>query len=290
MSVVVTGQFVSGDSIIHRLDPRSKMVGCAVIVVAAVLPGQSISVLLFDLGFVIFVIRLSQLGVIKVLSGLKSLRVLFLLTFVCQAIFTPGTPIACLGNVEISQAGLELALTTFLRLTLFYLATSLLTMTTSNLYLSAGIESLLAPLVHINFPVHRFAMIMNLSLRFIPTTMEEAQIISEAQRSRGARFDAGPLTDRIKAAVGVLIPLFGASLQRANDLALAMESRCYSSDCSNNRCIADLRFNWQDVIAIVVLLVFFLLPNVYAWTQDTGGRFWCIIFNKPGLGSMFKKA
>lgn len=267
MQNMITGQYVRGDSIIHRLDPRSKLVGCLVIIIAAALPDQPIPVLVLNTVFVTFLIQLSRLGVIKVLRGLKSLRILFLLTFLCQVFFTPGKPLWSWEGIVISQPGIELGIATFLRLVMLYLAASLLTMTTSYLKLSAGLESLLAPLAYLRFPVQQLAMIINISLRFIPVIIEELEIITSAQKSRGARLDSGPLLVRLRTIVAVFIPLLGASLQRANDLALAMESRCYTSDSHNRLHVKNLHFSWQDGMAMGVLTMFLLLPNLYAWIK-----------------------
>lgn len=260
MKGIITGQFVMGDSIIHRLDPRSKLLGCLVVIVSAALPRQEITALLFNLAFIIAVIYLSRVGVIRVLRGLRSLRILFLLTFICQVFLTQGDPLVSWAGIAVSKQGIYLGISTFLRLVILYLGSSLLTMTTSTLKLSAGLESLLSPLVYLRFPVHQFAMIINISLRFIPTIIEEAEIISRAQKSRGARFDSGPLLLRLRTMVAVIIPLLAASMQRAGDLALAMESRCYTGDSGNYGRVASLHFTWRDIIAIGMVAIAFLLP------------------------------
>ncbi|MGR6836634.1 energy-coupling factor transporter transmembrane component T family protein [Syntrophomonas erecta] len=260
MKGMITGQYIRGDSIIHRLDPRTKLMGCLAVIVAALWPNQPITTLLLNLGFVIAVICLAQVGVGRVLRGLRSLRMLFLLTFVCQILFTGGDPIQSWGRIAVTKQGLFLGFSTFLRLVILYLGSSLLTMTTTPLKLSAGLESLLSPLAYVRFPVHQLAMIINISLRFIPTILEEIEIITKAQKSRGAQFDCGPLPVRLKTMQGVLIPLLAASLQRANDLALAMESRCYTGGSLNYSRLGSLGFTWRDGIAMGVLSVFFLLP------------------------------
>ncbi len=263
MKAMITGQYIMGDSIIHRLDPRTKLLCCVALIVAAVLPGQPITILLLDLVFVIAVIYLSELGLVRVLSGLKSLRVFFLLTFICQVFFSSGDALFSWGIIEVSRSGVYLGITTFLRLVLLYLGSSLLTMTTSSLKLSAGLEKLLSPLAYLRFPVQQLAMIINLALRFIPTLMEEAELISRAQRARGASFDTGPLGKRLKTTVTVLIPLLGATLQRADDLALALESRCYTADKHNHSRLRSLHFSHRDGIAMVLAAVVFLLPALY---------------------------
>lgn len=256
-----TGQYVIGDSIIHRLDPRTKLVGCFATIAAALLNNQ-IPVLLLNTGFIIAVIYLSQVRVTRVLRGLKSLWLLFLLAFIFQVVLTRGDPLLSWGEIAITKQGLHLGISTFLRLVILYLGSSLLTMTTTAIKLAVGIESLLSPLAYLRVPVHQFAMLINAALRFIPTIIEEAGVITRAQKSRGAQFDSGNLTVRLKTILAVLIPLLAASLQRATDLALAMESRCYTGSRNYSR-INSLRFAWIDGIAMGVVAAVFLLPVLY---------------------------
>jgi energy-coupling factor transport system permease protein len=251
-----------GDSIIHRLDPRTKLLCCVALIVAAVLPGQPITILLLDLVFVIAVfICLSWAG-----PGVERTEIPagFLFAYLhLSGIFQQRHALFSWGIIEVSRSGVYLGITTFLRLVLLYLGSSLLTMTTSSLKLSAGLEKLLSPLAYLRFPVQQLAMIINLALRFIPTLMEEAELISRAQRARGASFDTGPLGKRLKTTVTVLIPLLGATLQRADDLALALESRCYTADKHNHSRLRSLHFSHRDGIAMVLAAVVFLLPALY---------------------------
>lgn len=260
MKGMITGQYIMGDSIIHRLDPRTKLVGCFAVIIAAAWPSQQISVLLINLGFIIFAIYLSQVGVVRVLHGLKTLRVLFLLTFICQVFLTSGDPLWSWGGIVITRQGIHLGITTFLRLVILYLGSSLLTMTTSTLKLSTGLEALLSPLTYLRFPVHQLAMIIHISLRFVPTIMEETEVITRAQKSRGAQLDSGPLALRLRTVLAVLIPLLASSLQRATDLALAMESRGYTGDRQNYNMEGSMALTWKDGIALGVIASVFLLP------------------------------
>ncbi|MFA7148490.1 MAG: energy-coupling factor transporter transmembrane component T [Syntrophomonadaceae bacterium] len=266
MKGMITGQYINGDSIIHRLDPRTKLLGCFAIIIAAAWPGQQIPILLFNIGFILLIIYLSQVGVVRVLRGLRTLRMLFLLTFICQVFFTPGDSIWNWGGIAVSRQGIYLGITTFLRLVILYLGSSLLTMTTSTLKLTEGLESLLSPLNYFRFPVHQSAMIINISLRFVPTIIEEAEVITRAQKSRGARFDSGPLALRLKTVLALMIPLLAATLQRATDLALAMESRCYAGGQSYSR-ESSMVFTWKDGIALGILVTIFLLPVWYGYVN-----------------------
>lgn len=260
MKEIITGRYVIGDSIIHRLDPRTKLVGCFAVIVALALPNHQIQVLLLNIGFIIALICLSQVGIARVLRGLRFLRLLFLLTFVCQVAFTRGDPLFSWGLIAVSEQGVYLGISTFLRLVILYLVSSLLIMTTSPLELSAGLESLLSPLTYLRFPVHQFVMIINISLRFIPTIIEEAETITRAQKSRGAQFDSGPIAVRLRNIMAVLIPLLASSMRRANALALALESRCYSDGSRYVSRAAGLCFTWRDRIALGVIAGVFLLP------------------------------
>ncbi|MGI5920874.1 MAG: energy-coupling factor transporter transmembrane component T family protein [Syntrophomonadaceae bacterium] len=264
MKDIITGQFIAGNSIIHRLDPRTKLLGCLVVIVRAAWPNQRIPMLLLNIGFIFFVIFLSEVGVVRALRGLKTLRWLFLITFICQALLTPGEYLCRWGVIAVTRQGVYLGISTLLRLTVFYLGSSLLTMTTSPLKLWQGLELLLFPLTHIKLPVHRLAIIANASLRFVPTIIRETEIIARAQKSRGARFDSGPLLNRLKTLMAILIPLLVASLRRANDMAQAMESRCYTGS-SYNYSRGEMIFTPGDAMALGVITIVFLLPALYGW-------------------------
>lgn len=260
MKDMLTGQFIMGDSIIHRLDPRTKLLGCSVVIISAAWPTAPIPILLLNFGFIIFIIFLSQIGVVRALRGLRTLRMLFLLTFICQVFLTRGDPLWSWRGIAIAWEGVHLGISTLLRLVILYLGSSLLTMTTSPLKISEGLEFLLFPLTYLKLPIHQFALIINVSLRFVPTIIRETGIIARAQKSRGAQFDSGPLEARLKTVLAVLIPLLAASLQRAADLALAMESRCYTGDSQNLSRVGGMGFTWRDGLALGVIVSVFLLP------------------------------
>ncbi len=264
MPGMIIGQYITGDSIIHRLDPRTKLLSCFILVMATAMPSQPIPILLFHLAFILWVIHLSQMGIARVLFGLKTLRILFLIIFICQIFFTGGHPILSAAGITITIEGVNLAISTFLRLAVIFLTGSLLTMTTSTLMLAAGLEWLLSPLSRLRFPVHQFAMIINISLRFIPTILEEADIIRRAQKSRGASFDSGPLFTRLQNSLAILIPVLAASMQRANDLALAMESRGYTGDSFNYSRINMMVFKREDQITLIIMAgLFAIMPISY---------------------------
>lgn len=250
------GQFVPGDSAVHRLDPRTKIIGCLVIIFSVLL-NFSWYVILFNLAILWTIIILSRIKQSKIRQGLRKLRYLLLLSFIFQAVLTSGEPLFYLGSVSITREGINLGFSTIFRLMILYLSSSLLTMTTSPLKLASGVESLLSPFQYFRIPIHQFSMLISTSLRFIPTIIEEAEIVTRAQKSRGAPFNSPNIIIRLKSFTAVLIPLLAASLQRASDLAVAMESRCYTGG-SNRIRIIGLRLGKEDKLAILFFSAFML--------------------------------
>lgn len=254
------GQFVLGNSVIHQLDPRTKIIGC-VAVIFSVLMNFRWYVILFNIFIIIAAMFLSRVKIARVLRGLSKLKYLFLLSFIFQAVLTSGEPVFYLGAVSVTREGIALGTSTIFRLLILYLASSLLTMTTSPLKLASGIESLLSPLQYLRIPVSQFSILISTALRFIPTIIEEAETITRAQRSRGAQFNSPSIINRLKSFTAVLIPLLAASLQRANDLAVAMESRCYTGGSSRIR-TESLCFKGKDRLAIGLVSLTFALSVV----------------------------
>jgi len=249
MKGIKPGQFVYCDSFMNKLDPRTKII-CSLAIIFSVLMNDQWPVILFDILLITTGIFLSRMKITKVFSSLNKLKYLFLLTFIFQAILTPGEPVFHLGSLGVSREGISLGMSTLFRLLILYLCSTLLTATTSPLKLASGIESLLSPLSCLRIPIHQFSMLISISLRFIPTIIEETEILTRAQRSRGAPFNSPNILVRLKSMIAVLIPLLAASLQRANDLAVAMESRCYSGG-SNQLRVSDLRLGKNDKLLIL---------------------------------------
>lgn len=261
MKDFMVGRYVFGNSVIHRLDPRTKLISCTLIV-TIVLVNYRWNVLLFFISLLTLAIYLSGIKPKLIYKSLRKLRYLLLLTFIFQSILTTGEPLFWLGSISVTREGLTLGVSTVLRLLIFYLSSTLMIMTTSTVRLAAGIESLLTPLTYLKIPVHHFSMIISTSLRFIPTFIEEAEIITKAQRSRGAQFDSPKLFARIRSNIAIIIPLLAASLQRAEDLALAMESRCYTGHPSTIR-MSKLNYCRKDFIligAMLALLIVVVIP------------------------------
>ena len=222
------GQYLPGDSPVHRMDPRVKLV-ITFFLIVGVFFVQSMwgyaAVGIYLLG----VILLSRISVLFVLKSLKSMLFIVILTFVIN-LFTGGG-----GGFRITMQGFITAVTMSLRLVFLIMASQILTLTTSPLSLTDGIETLFRPLQKIKFPVHEMAMMMTIAMRFIPTLLDEADRIMKAQMSRGADFESGNLMKKAKNMVPLLVPLFVSAFRRADELAMAMEARCYRGGMGRTR-------------------------------------------------------
>lgn len=255
------GQFVLGNSLIHQLDPRTKILGTLVIIFS-ILFNFKWYVIMFSAGVIILSMYLSQIKIPIILRSLYKLRYLLLLSFIFQAVLKDGTPLFYIGSIDVTREGIELGFNTVLRLLILYLSSTMLTMTTSPLKLASGMEALLSPLRYLRLPVHQFSMLISTSLRFIPTIIEESEIITRAQQSRGAQFNSPGLITKLKSFMPVLIPLLAASLQRASDLALAMESRCYTGGTNQIR-LKGLRLRKRDGLAICLISLLLILSVIF---------------------------
>jgi energy-coupling factor transport system permease protein len=252
MSLKLTmGQYIPGESLLHRLDPRIK-VACVLVVAVAVL---------FASGWAGFVpaalltaaaIALSGFSPRFIIGGLRSLWLILTVTFLLQLLLTPGELLLALGPLKISWEGLEAGSQLFLRLALLIFLASLLTQTTSPVSLTAGLESVLSPLTRLGVPAHELAMMMTIALGFIPTLLQEADILVKAQRSRGAGLEGGP-AGWLRNMLPLLVPLFAGALRRAEDLATAMEARCYRGGANRTR-IRSLHPGPADYAAVAVCL------------------------------------
>lgn len=248
------GQFIPGDSLIHRLDPRTKIISCTLIITAVLMNDQWYDLMAYTL-VMTAAITFSGINSKTICHSLRKIRYLLLFTLIFQSVLTAGRPVLQLGQVTVTSEGLEFGFVNILRLLILYLTSTLLIMTTSPIKLSAAIESLLTPLSKLKIPIHHFSMLISTSLRFIPTFIEEAQMIKKAQMSRGAPFHSSKLTDKVKSNFAILIPLLAASLQRAQDLAIAMESRGYTGHANKMR-IKNLKLTREDLV--IICFIFFL--------------------------------
>lgn len=250
MSKAKLGHYVIGDSIIHLLDPRAKIIGSMFIVSSAIISSNFI-VALINLCILILAIKLSGIDPLKFFYRMKSLLILFFFTFLFQAILTKGDVIFNTGRIGITKQGIFLGIVTILRLLTIYLCSTILTTTTSPMQLTFGLDSIFTPLKVLKVPVNQLSMIISISLRFIPTIIEEANNIKEAQKSRGAQFESPHLLVKLKSVTAVIIPIMAASLQRAGELATAMESRGYTAE-SRIRNTTEFHFKDKDIITVLI--------------------------------------
>ena len=226
---ITLGQFFPGDTLAHKLDPRTKLLVTVFYVVALFTAKSYIAygVLILTL---IVAVRISRVGAKALFKGLKPVLFIIAFTALLNLFYTPGTEQCHFWIFRITIEGVRAAITMMLRITLLIMGTFLLTYTTSPIRLTDGLESLLGPLKKIKVPVHELAMMMSIALRFIPTLIEETDKIMSAQKARGADFETGSLMQRAKALVPLLVPLFVSAFRRADELATAMECRCYHGD------------------------------------------------------------
>ncbi len=263
---ITLGQYYPADSVVHRMDPRVKIILLIAVIVAVFLAGNLLAFVPV-IAFLIVVTKLSKVPVKMMLKGLKPLRLILILTFVLNLFFLQGeTVLLDLGFAQIKQEALVLAVHYSLRLILLVLFSSILTLTTPPITLTDGLERLLSPLRVIHFPAHEMAMMMSIALRFIPTLMEEADKIMKAQTARGADFESGNLIARAKAMVPLLVPLFVSAFRRAGDLAMAMEARCYHGGEGRTR-LRVLKCEKRDYFACVLvallIAIVILLGKIY---------------------------
>lgn len=258
---VTLGQFYPADSVVHRLDPRVKIILLIAFIVAVFMAGDLLAFIPVVL-YLFIACRLSTLPFKVFLKGLKPLRFLLIFTFLLNLFFTKGeTPLLNLGFTVLSVEGTLNAIRYSLRLIFLVLGSSLLTLSTAPVTLTDGLERLLSPLRVIHFPAHELAMMMTIALRFIPTLLEEADKIMKAQSARGADFESGNLIKRARAMVPLLVPLFVSAFRRAGELAMAMEARCYHGGEGRTR-LNILKMQRRDYYALLSMAVLIALVAV----------------------------
>ncbi|OPY61455.1 MAG: Energy-coupling factor transporter transmembrane protein EcfT [Pelotomaculum sp. PtaU1.Bin065] len=261
---VTIGQFVPGDSLLHRLDPRTKVV-CVIATAIAVFIIASWYEFALLTGFVFLSMILTGISAKIFFRGLLSIWLLLAVTFFLQALLTPGEVWFGLGFLKVTKEGLAGGGQIFLRLVLLILIAFLLTLTTSPVNLTAGLESILAPLRRVGVPTHELAMMMTIALRFVPTLLNEADKIAKAQRSRGAGFGSGGAMDRVKGLLPLFVPLFAGALRSAEELAVAMEARCYRGGANRTR-MHSLTLKPEDYMT---LLITFAILAITVWLRYT---------------------
>ena len=247
---ITLGQYFPGDTVVHRLDPRTKLLMVIVYIVALFLAKWVISYAVM-LAFLVTAVALSRIRPRALFKGLKPLLFIIIFTAIINVFYTKGDVLVQFWIFKITREGLVNAGFLVLRIVMLVTGTFLLTYTTSPIALTDGLESLLSPLKAIHFPVHELALMMSIALRFIPTLIEETDKIISAQKARGADFETGNLFPRAKARVPILVPLFISAFRRADELATAMECRCYRGGSGRTK-LKQLRFQLRDILTFAL--------------------------------------
>ena len=284
ISDITLGQFFPGYSPLHKMDPRAKIIIAIVAIVAVFFANNPTSFLLIGL-MTALLIAVSRISFNVIIKGIKPIIFILLFTAILNVFMTTGEgePLLELWIIKIYEEGIVRAIFMALRVILLIVLTSmLLTYTTSPIALTDGLESLLSPLKKVGVPVHTFAMMMSIALRFIPTLVEETEKIMNAQKSRGADFTSGSLINRAKALIPLLIPLIVSSFKRAEELATAMECRCYRGD--NNRTkLVKLEFKMRDIIGFIITalaVTAIILLSYLPYSYPADGIVYKILFYK----------
>ena len=257
---ITLGQYFPGDSPIHRLDPRAKLIAMICYIVALFLGQWFVTYAVLFLALAAAV-KVSTVKPKALLRGLKPVVFILVFTAVLNIFYTPGEALASFWIFTITREGIVHAFFMVVRIIMLITCTFLLTYTTSPLALTDGLESLLGPLKKLRVPVHELAMMMSIALRFIPTLIEETDKSMSAQRARGADFDSGNLVQRAKALIPLLVPLFISAFRRADELATAMECRCYHGDEGRTR-MKQLHYRPGDIFFILGALALAVLIGV----------------------------
>ena len=284
ISDITLGQFFPGYSVIHKLDPRTKIILAVLFIVTVFLANNPITLLFLALVTVVL-IALSRISFKVILKAIKPLVFILAFTAILNIFLTKGDgePLVAFWVIKIYEEGLVRAAFMFTRVVIFILSsTVLLTYTTSPISLTDGIESLMSPLKKIKVPVHSFAMIMSIALRFIPILVEETEKIMNAQKSRGADFSNGGLIKRAKALIPIIIPLLASAFNRADELATAMECRCYRGD-KNRTKLVKLEYKSRDFVWMAAFLVIFvsvILMRLLPYKQEITSEILKVFFYK----------
>lgn len=254
MDKFIMGRYVPQESLLHRMDPRAKLLLVFFYVCIVFLANNWISygiLIIFSIGMV----SLSKIKPSFLLAGLKPVILLIIFTLILQLFFTKrGDIVFSFAGIDIYDEGIKMGIFISLRFTLLILITSLLTLTTTPIEITDGMEALLKPLKKLKFPVHELALMLSISLRFIPTLLEETDKIMKAQTSRGVDFSSGPIKERIKAIIPLLVPLFVGSFKRAEELAIAMEARGYRGGVGRTK-YRELKWHSRDTLLLFSLVI-----------------------------------
>ncbi len=260
---ITLGQYYPGDSPIHRLDPRVKLL-CTFAYIISLFLVRDFWGFAIAVGFLGIIIFLSGVPLRFIFKGLKPIFFIIIFTFTVNMFMTKGETLVEIGFLTITREGLYNAFFMGLRLVLLIIGSSLLTLATKPINLTDGIERLLSPFRRIGVPAHELAMMMTIALRFIPTLLEETDKIMKAQMARGADFETGNLLRRAKSLIPLLVPLFISAFRIAQDLAMAMEARCYRGGDARTRMNA-MKFHWGDGLAALCMVGFIVVIALQAY-------------------------
>lgn len=261
---ITIGQYFPGQSILHKMDPRMKIVLTTVYIIMLFAASNPLG-LCVSIPFLVLAYGVSRIPAVMILRSLKPVLPIIIFTSLLNMFFIDGQVLWQLGFLKITLQGLTTAIVMSIRILFLIAGTSLLTYTTSPIALTDGIERLFSPLKRLKLPVHELAMMMTIALRFIPTLVEETDKIMSAQKARGADMESGGLTRRAKALIPILIPLFVSAFRRADELALAMECRCYRGGEGRTR-MKQLKIHSRDIFcAIFVGVCFAAVIAINLW-------------------------
>lgn len=261
---ITMGQFFPGNSLVHRLDPRTKLI-MVVLYIAALFTAKSYVSYLVMAAFLIISVRISTIKFKMLFKGLKPLIIVIAFTAILNLFFTTGEHVIFeFWRIRLTWEGVKTAAFMLIRLVMLIMGTFLLTYTTSPISLTDGLERLLNPLKKVKVPVHELAMMMSIAMRFIPTLVEETDKIMSAQKARGADFETGSIFERAKALLPVMVPLFISAFRRADELAVAMESRCYHGGEGRTRMnvLYMQRRDWITLVVGVLVLALVIVLNI----------------------------
>lgn len=257
---ITLGQYYQTESVIHRMDPRVKLGGTLLFIISLFFFKNFLGYAIAAI-FLGTVIKLSKVPFKFMVRGMKTIMLLLLITVLFNLFLTPGTPIFTVWRLTVTVEGVRMAVSMAVRLSLLIIGSSLMTLTTTPNNLTDGMEKIMRPLKIFKVPVHEVAMMMSIALRFIPILLEETDKIMKAQIARGADFESGNLIKRAKALVPLLVPLFISAFRRANDLAMAMEARCYRGGEGRTKMKPLIYARW-DYIAYACIFVY-LVTSIF---------------------------
>ncbi len=251
---ITIGQYYRANSVMHRMDPRTKIIGIFLIIILLFVCGHPISFAMAGI-FIVAIIKLSKVPFRFVLRGMRPLLVILIFTGLVNLFFTPGKVLFQCYFLKITEEGIEKSIYIIVRISLLVIISSILTLTSTPSMITDGLEHLMTPLKLVKVPVGEIAMMMSIALRFIPILSDEADKIMKAQTARGADFESGTLIVRVKKMIPIIIPLFVSAIKRATDLATAMDARCYGVSKKRTK-LHPLRYSRIDAISYVILVIY----------------------------------